>query len=51
MIHSNIHDLKRTKSLEILIEGNNGVITAETGCGKTLCYLLPLLNDLLTVKE
>ncbi|EDO46482.1 predicted protein [Nematostella vectensis] len=38
----------QTKALPIVSVGGNTVINAETGSGKTLCYLLPIVNRLLT---
>ncbi len=34
------------KSLPVLLEGRDAVISSKTGSGKTLCYLLPLVNRL-----
>lgn len=33
-----------------ILNGANTVITAETGCGKTLTYLLPMIHKILTWK-
>ncbi|XP_032666062.1 probable ATP-dependent RNA helicase DDX28 [Odontomachus brunneus] len=33
-----------------IMNGSNTVITAETGCGKTLSYLIPMINKILTWK-
>lgn len=33
-----------------IMAGSNNVITAETGCGKTLTYLIPMINKILTWK-
>ncbi|KAJ7384913.1 hypothetical protein OS493_018600 [Desmophyllum pertusum] len=38
------------KALGPVLEGKNTVINAETGSGKTLCYLLPIINKLLVDK-
>ncbi|EAR85148.2 DEAD-box ATP-dependent RNA helicase (macronuclear) [Tetrahymena thermophila SB210] len=40
----------QVKSLEHVINGENAVVTAETGSGKTLCYLLPVMNHILSKK-
>ena len=34
------------KALPLILNGKNTVIKGETGCGKTLCYALPILNQL-----
>lgn len=34
-----------------IINGSNTVIAAETGCGKTLTYLLPMIDEVLRWKE
>ncbi|XP_012253457.2 probable ATP-dependent RNA helicase DDX28 [Athalia rosae] len=34
------------KSIPVLLSGKNSVIAAETGCGKTLAYLLPVLEQI-----
>lgn len=36
--------------LQPLLEGHNAVLHAETGSGKTLCYIIPILNKLLSDK-
>ncbi|XP_074616628.1 uncharacterized protein LOC141876020 isoform X2 [Acropora palmata] len=36
------------KALRPVLEGNDTIINAETGSGKTLCYLLPIINKLLS---
>jgi len=33
-------------SLPSLLDGQNAILQAETGSGKTLCYILPILNHL-----
>jgi ATP-dependent RNA helicase CshB len=33
-------------ALPYLLAGNSSIITSQTGSGKTLCYLLPILNKL-----
>lgn len=30
-----------------ILGGHNTLLTAETGCGKTLAYLLPMINQIL----
>lgn len=39
------------KAIPTILAGKNSVIAAQTGCGKTLAYLLPLLEQLITWKE
>lgn len=34
------------KAFKLVNQGNNVVISAPTGSGKTLCYLLPILNNI-----
>lgn len=34
-----------------IMNGSNTVITAETGCGKTLSYLIPMINKILIWKK
>ncbi|XP_015430789.1 PREDICTED: probable ATP-dependent RNA helicase DDX28 [Dufourea novaeangliae] len=34
-----------------ILEGHNTLLTAETGCGKTLAYLLPLINQIMEWKK
>lgn len=41
----------QAKSFSPIIEGYNTAMTAETGCGKTLAYLLPILQHLLQWKS
>lgn len=33
-----------------ILNGQNAIITAETGCGKTLTYLLPVVTQILNYK-
>jgi len=33
------------------LKGQNNVITAETGCGKTLAYLLPVVQQIMLKKQ
>lgn len=40
----------QTKSIPAILNGHNMVITAETGCGKTLGYLLPIFQHILEWK-
>jgi len=47
-----------TKPVEIqkigipkILNGDNTVIAAETGCGKTLTYLLPMINNIIEWKK
>lgn len=39
------------KSLPFLLKSNNCLLLSETGTGKTLCYLLPILNEILKEKD
>lgn len=41
----------QAKSFSPIIEGYNTAMTAETGCGKTLAYLLPILQHILQWKS
>lgn len=41
----------QNKALPLLIEKNNCLLLSETGTGKTLCYLIPILNEILNEKE
>lgn len=40
----------QAKAIPAILEGYNTVVTAETGCGKTLAYLLPLFQHILQWK-
>ncbi|XP_039751630.1 probable ATP-dependent RNA helicase DDX28 [Pararge aegeria] len=40
----------QAKSFLPIIQGHNTAVTAETGCGKTLAYLLPILQHILEWK-
>ena len=39
------------KSIRSIVSGNNVVITTGTGSGKTNCFLIPVINELLREKE
>lgn len=39
------------KSIPLLLSRQNALITAETGCGKTLAYLLPIIQQLIHLKH
>lgn len=41
----------QTIGIPKIINGVNTVIAAETGCGKTLTYLLPMIDEVLRWKE
>lgn len=41
----------QTIGIPKIINGANTVIAAETGCGKTLTYLLPMIDEVLRWKE
>ncbi|CAG9579020.1 unnamed protein product [Danaus chrysippus] len=41
----------QARSFSPIIQGYNTALTAETGCGKTLAYLLPVLQHILTWKN
>lgn len=40
----------QTIGIPKIMNGANTVIAAETGCGKTFTYLLPMINEILTWK-
>lgn len=40
----------QTKAIPSILSGTNTVMTAETGCGKTLAYLLPIFQHILEWK-
>lgn len=40
----------QAKAIPAILNGHNTVITAETGCGKTLAYLLPIFQHILEWK-
>ena len=37
----------QTDGIPTILGGHNTLLTAETGCGKTLAYLLPMINQIL----
>lgn len=41
----------QSKAIPVILKGFNTVMTAETGCGKTLAYLLPLFQHILDWKQ
>ncbi|XP_059055446.1 probable ATP-dependent RNA helicase DDX28 [Achroia grisella] len=41
----------QTKAVSAILKGHNTVVTAETGCGKTLAYLLPIFQHILEWKQ
>lgn len=43
--------LHQEKAIRTLVSGGNAVISTGTGSGKTNCFLIPILNDLLREKE
>ena len=43
--------LHQEKAVRSLVEGNNAVISTGTGSGKTNCFLIPVINELLREKE
>jgi len=43
--------LHQQKAIETIVDGNNAVISTGTGSGKTNCFLIPVLNDLLKERE
>ena len=48
LTNNNFHELTQVqeKSFKLVNQGKNIVISAPTGSGKTLCYLLPTLNNI-----
>ena len=55
---NHMENLEISKPLEIqnlgipkILEGYNTVLAAETGCGKTMAYLLPMVSQILQWKE
>lgn len=40
----------QVEGIPAILKGQNVILTAETGCGKTLAYLLPMLQQILTWK-
>lgn len=56
-MYKKLQELGFVKLLEIqeraipnILEGQNTVLAAETGCGKTLAYLVPLIDQILNWK-
>ena len=43
--------LHQEKSIRAIVNGENVVISTGTGSGKTNCFLIPVINDLLREKE
>lgn len=39
--------LPQELALPVLLAGANAVVAAETGSGKTICYLVPIISQLL----
>ncbi|XP_035731421.1 probable ATP-dependent RNA helicase DDX28 [Vespa mandarinia] len=57
LLYKKLQELGFIKLLEIqecaipkILDGKNTVLAAETGCGKTLAYLVPLINQILNWK-
>lgn len=40
----------QAKSIPAILQGHNTIIAAETGCGKTLAYLIPMVQHILNYK-
>ena len=43
--------LHQEKAVEKIVSGNNVVVSTGTGSGKTNCFLIPVINELLIEKE
>jgi len=43
--------LHQEKAVEKIVSGNNVVVSTGTGSGKTNCFLIPVINELLREKE
>jgi ATP-dependent helicase YprA (DUF1998 family)/rubrerythrin len=43
--------LHQEKAIEKIVEGKNVVVSTGTGSGKTNCFLIPVINELLREKE
>ena len=43
--------LHQEKAIRSIVQGNNVVISTGTGSGKTNCFLIPVINELLREKE
>ncbi|KAF5308308.1 hypothetical protein FQR65_LT06301 [Abscondita terminalis] len=52
LFDQNIHELTafQNEAINKILQGKNCVIAAETGCGKTLAYLLPMVHKLMENK-
>lgn len=46
-INLNTPTFVQQKSIPIILSGSDTLVKSETGSGKTLCYLLPILHNLL----
>ncbi len=43
--------LHQEKAIRSLVTGNNAIVSTGTGSGKTNCFLIPVINELLREKE
>lgn len=43
--------LHQEKAIRAIVGGNNAIVSTGTGSGKTNCFLIPVLNELLREKE
>lgn len=43
--------LHQEKAIRAIVSGNNAVVSTGTGSGKTNCFLIPVINELLDEKE
>lgn len=41
----------QNKAIPMILSNNHTLIAAETGCGKTIAYLLPIIQNLLKLKD
>jgi ATP-dependent RNA helicase DDX28 len=49
--HENLHPTYiQQESIPVIMQGDHTLIAAETGCGKTYCYLLPILQSIMQIK-